>query len=94
MIIPRSEKHWSKLKTRYTASLRNYFSTIPGIMKPSDGVLKSDAPMNSNFRSKADFQALEGGPWWLRDTRYSAPMVIIQQTAGYMGCVSFKRNNI
>ena len=50
MIVPRSENHWHKLKTRYPSSPRNYFGVIPGIMKPSDKGYVSDAPMNSDFR--------------------------------------------
>ena len=73
MIVPRSEKSLAQIKTRYPSSPRNYFGVIPGIMKPSDKGYVSDAPMNSDFRGNGDFQSIDGGPWWLRDTSHNAP---------------------
>ena len=73
IVIPRSRRHWSMLLSRYPRSTRDYFTTIPGIMKPSNKGIASNVPMNSKHRGIGDFQAIDGGPWWLRDTSYSEP---------------------
>ena len=69
MIIPRSKNHWEKLVNRYGSS---YFSTIPGISKPAGGGSYTNKAMNSDTPN-IDYQALDGGDWWLRDSTFSEP---------------------
>ena len=70
MVIPRSREHWVSLKQKFGTT---YFSTVPGIYKPSDGGNYTSVAMNSKAMPEGGYRALDGGEWWLRDTPFEQP---------------------
>gem|GEM_PF-4392108 len=73
IVYPRSKAQWTYMLNRYGSS---YFSTIPGVTKPSDGgnytgcAMRNPAYYGSGC---SDWRVPDGGRWWLRDTPYSEP---------------------
>ena len=73
IVIPRTQAHLNALLTRYDSS---YFATVPGISKPTSGGNYTNCIMrdpNTYGTGCTDWQALDGGAWWLRDSTLSEP---------------------
>ena len=68
IVYPRSRDHWASLLARFDTS---FFSTIPGVTKPSGGGSYTWCAMNSG--SCPDWRVPDGGRWWLRDSTYTEP---------------------
>lgn len=70
IVIPRSRAHWASLLALYDTT---YFTTVPGIAKPTSGGSFTTVPMNSLEMPTGGYQALDGRDWWMRDTPYTEP---------------------
>jgi len=68
ILFPRSRDHWVSLLARFDSS---YLDAVPGVYKPGSGGNYTSCAMNSNGCN--DWQVLDGGRWWLRDSSMSEP---------------------
>lgn len=74
LVVPRTEAHFSALLAKWPGS----FATVPGIYSPTSGGNYTGCAMNSGSAGQScpstfDWQAIDGGSWWLRDTPYGEP---------------------
>ncbi len=73
MVIPRSKSHWLSMTSKYDSS---YFATVPGIYSPVGGTSYTSCIMRDHAVYSTwcpDWQALDGGHWWIRDTVFNEP---------------------
>jgi hypothetical protein len=70
MIIPRTKAHLSAMWKKYGAS---YFQTVPGIYGKAAGNYTGCAMNSGDAVCSANWVALDGGAWYVRDTAYSEP---------------------
>jgi len=75
MVIPRSPEHWSAMQDFVGAeNMASYFQVIPGVSKPSSGYNScgnTGPAMNSD--DCLDWDATDGGAWFIRDTPFGEP---------------------
>lgn len=70
MIIPRTKAHLSAMWKKYGAS---YFQTVPGIYGKAAGNYTGCAMNSGDAVCAANWVALDGGAWYVRDTAYTEP---------------------
>jgi len=73
IVIPRTQAHLNAMFTQYGSA---YFNAVPGVTKPSNGGNFTGCIMrdpNAYGTGCAQWRALDGGRWWLRDSTYSEP---------------------
>ena len=68
MAVPRTKNHFRSMLNRYGTS---YFGIVPGVFKRTSGGNYTGYAMNSD--SVPEWEAVDGGRWWLRDFTYSEP---------------------
>jgi hypothetical protein len=83
MVIPRTRAHWqsifSFIQQQLGTSVATYLQVIPGISKPNDGFNQCGCGGPYGVMSSAccddynSWRAIDGGPWWVRDSPYSEP---------------------
>lgn len=71
--VPRTQAHISAMLARYGTG---YFTVVPGIYKTTAGGSYTTCAMRdpaSYGTGCADWRAVDGGKWWLRDTAHTEP---------------------
>ena len=71
VLIPRSKSHWVSLIDRFGTD--PFKQVMAGVYKPRNGESYTFVAMNSGAMPENGYKALDGGEWWIRDTKYSEP---------------------
>ena len=76
LVVPRSKEHWIYM----FANFKDYMKKIiPGIYRPTNrcgnecGKIFNSEHLNFGDYGDDTWQAIDGGPWWVRDTSYGEP---------------------
>jgi len=73
LVVPRTEAHFNAMYSQYG---RTYFNAIPGLSKPPSGGDYTYCAMrdpNTYASGCPDWEAIDGGSWWLNDAPHSEP---------------------
>ena len=71
IVIPRSRKHFDTMINRFGKD--PFRQAMASIYKPRSGESYTFVAMNSGVMPENGYKALDGGEWWIRDTKYGEP---------------------
>ena len=71
IVIPRSEKHFDTMINRFGKD--PFRQAMAGVYKPRNFESYTFVAMNSGVMPENGYKALDGGEWWIRDTKYGEP---------------------
>lgn len=73
LMVIRTSAHYAAMKAQYNDQA--YWRTVSGVYKPTSGGNYTSCVMNSESNSacSTDWQAIDGGAWWIRDVTYGEP---------------------
>jgi len=68
--VPRTEGHFSSMIAKYG---RDYFRFVPGIVGMEEGDYTAYAMKSSVAQVKSNWVAIDGGNWFIRNTKFTQP---------------------